>query len=142
MLIYQIEKLPADYLHCFKSGRGSIFNRISVSFADTWQLYAEFVSRLIFERASLAFFRLDTKYWSISAIGNDYSCEHVFVPELQGLAKLSDVCYHYLWRQPQFPSYSLAGGEITHNNCSLYRWVTEKLAVMYQSYSFYLLKQL
>ena len=90
-LIGQIEKLAADCVQCLESGGKVIFAGNGGSFADAQHLSAEFISRFMFDRAPLASLVLGANNSAISAIGNDYGFEQVFVRELQGMARPGDV---------------------------------------------------
>ena len=90
-LIGQIEKLAADCVQCLQSGGKVIFAGNGGSFADAQHLFAEFISRFMFDRAPLASLVLGANNSAISAIGNDYGYEQVFARELQGVAKPGDV---------------------------------------------------
>ncbi len=61
------------------------------SFADSIHLAAEFVSRFTMEREPLASIALGANNSILTAIGNDYSFEKVFVRELKALGKAGDV---------------------------------------------------
>ena len=61
------------------------------SFADAQHLCAEFVSRLIEDRAPMSAVVLGVNGSNISAIGNDYGYENVFARELSTLYRTGDV---------------------------------------------------
>jgi D-sedoheptulose 7-phosphate isomerase len=90
-LLDQIEKLAADCVQCLEAGGKVIFAGNGGSFADAQHLSAEFISRFMFDRAPLASIVLGANNSAISAIGNDYGYEQVFLRELQGVAKPADV---------------------------------------------------
>lgn len=61
------------------------------SAADAQHIAAEFVSRLMYDRAPLAALALTTDSSGLTAIGNDYGYELVFTRQLQGLGRAGDV---------------------------------------------------
>lgn len=61
------------------------------SAADAQHIAAEFVSRLMYDRAPLAALALTTDSSALTAIGNDYGYELVFERQLLGLGRPGDV---------------------------------------------------
>lgn len=61
------------------------------SFSDSIHLAGEFVSRFMFDRAPLSGMALGANNSIMSAIGNDYSFDDVFVRELAAMARPGDV---------------------------------------------------
>ncbi len=90
-LISYIETLATNCVKCLQSGGKIIFAGNGGSFADAQHLSAEFISRFMFDRAPLASLVLGANNSAISAIGNDYGYDQVFVRELKGVAKAGDV---------------------------------------------------
>jgi D-sedoheptulose 7-phosphate isomerase len=90
-LLDQVLQLAQTCLSALRTGGKIIFAGNGGSFADAQHLSAEFTSRFLFDRASLASLTLGTNNSAISAIGNDYGYEHVFARELSGIAKPEDV---------------------------------------------------
>ena len=90
-LLGQVIKLAQTCLCALRKGGKIIFAGNGGSFADAQHLSAEFTSRFLFDRASLASLTLGTNNSAISAIGNDYGYEQVFARELSGIAKTEDV---------------------------------------------------
>jgi D-sedoheptulose 7-phosphate isomerase len=90
-LLNQVHRLALACLVALRSGGKIIFAGNGGSFADAQHLSAEFTSRFLFDRAPLASVALATNNSAISAIANDYGYEHVFVRELQAIAKPEDV---------------------------------------------------
>ena len=90
-LLGQVIKLAQTCLCSLRTGGKIIFAGNGGSFADAQHLSAEFTSRFLFDRASLASLTLGTNNSAISAIGNDYGYEQVFARELSGIAKTEDV---------------------------------------------------
>ncbi len=90
-LLDQVRQLAQTCLSALHTGGKIIFAGNGGSFADAQHLSAEFTSRFLFDRASLASLALGTNNSAISAIGNDYGYEQVFARELSGIAKPEDV---------------------------------------------------
>ena len=90
-LLGQVRQLAQTCLSALRTGGKIIFAGNGGSFADAQHLSAEFTSRFLFDRPSLASLTLGTNNSAISAIGNDYGYEQVFARELSGIAKPEDV---------------------------------------------------
>ncbi len=90
-ILSQVRQLSQTCLNALRNGGKIIFAGNGGSFADAQHLSAEFTSRFLFDRASLASLALGTNNSAISAIGNDYGYEQVFARELCGIAKPEDV---------------------------------------------------
>lgn len=86
--IAQVSKLMVEAL-----GRGNrvIFAGNGGSAADAQHLAAEFVSRFEFDRPGLPAMSLSTDTSMITAIGNDYGYERLFLRQLQAQARPGDV---------------------------------------------------
>ena len=91
ILLDQIYRLSQTCLIALRAGGKIISAGNGGSFADAQHLSAEFTSRFLFDRPPLASLALATNSSAISAIGNDYGYEQVFVRELQAIAKPEDV---------------------------------------------------
>jgi D-sedoheptulose 7-phosphate isomerase len=87
----QLVDLSNHCLQALKNGGKILFAGNGGSFADSQHLAAEFISRLQFDRAPLPSIALGTNSSSMSAIGNDYGYDQVFVRELLVLASPADV---------------------------------------------------
>lgn len=87
----QAAELAEWCVQALKDGGKIIFAGNGGSFADAQHLAAEYVSRLQFDRAPLPSIALGTNSSAMSAIGNDYGYEQVFVRELSALAGPADV---------------------------------------------------
>ena len=61
------------------------------SAADAQHIAAEFVSRLMYDRAPLAALALTTDSSNLTAIGNDYGFDHAFERQVLGLGRPGDV---------------------------------------------------
>ena len=73
------------------AGGKVIFAGNGGSFADAQHLAAEFVGRFMRERSPLAGVCLGTNSSTVTAIGNDYRFDDIFVRELQAVARPGDV---------------------------------------------------
>jgi D-sedoheptulose 7-phosphate isomerase len=74
-----------------RAGGKVIFAGNGGSFADAQHLAAEFVGRFMRERSPLAGIALGTNSSTVTAIGNDYRFDDIFVRELQAVARPGDV---------------------------------------------------
>jgi D-sedoheptulose 7-phosphate isomerase len=61
------------------------------SAADAQHIAAEFVSRLMYDRAPLAALALTTDSSALTAISNDYGYDQVFTRQLRGLGRPGDI---------------------------------------------------
>lgn len=87
--------LIADVCQCMvdalNRGNRVIFAGNGGSAADAQHLAAEFVSRFEFDRPGLPAMSLSTDTSMITAIGNDYGYERLFLRQLQAQARPGDV---------------------------------------------------
>jgi len=90
-LLKQIEELSDVCLKSLKDGGKIILAGNGGSFADAQHISAEFTSRYMVERDSLASICLGTNNSAISAIGNDYGYDKVFARELSSIGNKEDV---------------------------------------------------
>lgn len=90
-LISQIENIAKDCLQSLKNGGKIILAGNGGSFADAQHISAEFTSRYLIDRDSLASICLGTNNSAISAIGNDYGYDKVFSRELSSIGNKNDV---------------------------------------------------
>ncbi len=74
-----------------RAGRKLLIAGNGGSAADAQHIAAEFVSRLMYDRAPLPAFALTTDSSALTAIGNDYGFEHVFERQVLGLGQAGDV---------------------------------------------------
>jgi D-sedoheptulose 7-phosphate isomerase len=86
-----IETMAADMTKCLKNGRKVIFAGNGGSFADAIHLAGEFVSRFTMERGPMAGLALGGNNSILTAVGNDYAFEDIFVRELKGLGQEGDL---------------------------------------------------
>jgi len=89
-ILHSIEKIVNACLKALQSGGKIIFCGNGGSFADSQHLAAEFVSRLRFDRVTLASIALGTNSSNMSAISNDYGYDQVFAREIDALANEID----------------------------------------------------
>ena len=84
----QVGKLTADAM---QSGRKLMVAGNGGSAADAQHLVAEFVSRLTVDRPALRALALTVDTSILSAIGNDFSFDHVFERQVEALGQRGDV---------------------------------------------------
>ena len=90
-LIQKISDLAERCAIALNSGGKIIFCGNGGSFADAQHLSAEFTSRFLFDRPSLASIALGTNSSAMTAIGNDYGYENVFSREIDAIGDKKDV---------------------------------------------------
>ena len=90
-LILQIQNMAEDCLKSLKQGGKIILAGNGGSFADAQHISAEFTSKYILDRDSLASICLGTNNSAISAIANDYGYEKVFSRELSSIGIPQDI---------------------------------------------------
>jgi D-sedoheptulose 7-phosphate isomerase len=90
-LIKQIEEVANTCLNSLKNGGKIILAGNGGSFADAQHISAEFTSRYMIDRESLASICLGTNNSTISAIGNDYGYDQVFSRELSSIGNRNDI---------------------------------------------------
>lgn len=90
-LMNQVKKLIDDCLYSLKQGGKIILAGNGGSFADAQHISAEFTSKYMFDRDSLASICLGTNNSAISAIGNDYGYSQVFARELSSIGNENDI---------------------------------------------------
>lgn len=90
-LISRIEKVSLLMVEALQRGNRVIFAGNGGSAADAQHLAAEFVSRFEFDRPGLPALSLATDTSMITAIGNDYGYERLFIRQLQAQARSGDV---------------------------------------------------
>ncbi len=83
-----IGKLTADAM---QSGHKLLVAGNGGSAADSQHLVAEFVARLTVDRPALRAIALTTDSSILTAIGNDWSFEHIFSRQIEALAQPGDV---------------------------------------------------
>ena len=90
-LIIKLESLIKNCVRSIKNGGKIIFCGNGGSFADAQHIAAEFISRLRFDRAPVAAIALGTNSSNLTAIGNDYGFDKIFVRELEALSSKKDL---------------------------------------------------
>ena len=90
-LIENIGRVTSIIHSAAKRGNRVIFAGNGGSAADAQHLAAEFVSRFEFDRPGLPAMSLSTDTSMITAIGNDYGFENLFLRQLQAQARPGDV---------------------------------------------------
>ncbi len=86
-----MEKMADSIVECFRSGRKLMICGNGGSAADSQHIAAEFISRLMFDRAPLPALALTTDSSNLTAIGNDYGYEKVFERQVLGLGQEGDI---------------------------------------------------
>lgn len=90
-LIQNIADATNQIIAAVKRGNRVIFAGNGGSAADAQHLAAEFVSRFEFDRPGLPALSLSTDTSMITAIGNDYGYERLFLRQLQAQGRPGDV---------------------------------------------------
>ncbi|WP_067065712.1 D-sedoheptulose-7-phosphate isomerase [Roseateles chitosanitabidus] len=90
-LIHAVAAATDAIVAAVKRGNRAIFAGNGGSAADAQHLAAEFVSRFEFDRPGLPALSLSTDTSMITAIGNDYGYERLFLRQLQAQARPGDV---------------------------------------------------
>jgi D-sedoheptulose 7-phosphate isomerase len=90
-LLKQVVALADSCVAALRAGGKIIFCGNGGSFADAQHLSAEFTSRFMFDRASLASIALGTNSSTLTALGNDYGYENVFSREIESIASEKDI---------------------------------------------------
>lgn len=83
--------MAEDVCAALRAGRRLLVAGNGGSAADAQHIAAEFVSRLMYDRAPLAALALTTDSSALTAIGNDYGYELVFERQVLGLGQPGDV---------------------------------------------------
>lgn len=78
-------------IEAYRGGHAMFLFGNGGSAADAQHIAAEFLGRYYIERRALAAHALTVNASALTAIGNDYSFEHVFARQLQALARPGDV---------------------------------------------------
>lgn len=90
-LLERIAAVATLLVDAMRRGNRAIFAGNGGSAADAQHLAAEFVSRFEFDRPGLPALSLATDTSMITAIGNDYGYERLFLRQLQAQARPGDV---------------------------------------------------
>ncbi|MSN96118.1 D-sedoheptulose 7-phosphate isomerase [Campylobacter sp. FMV-PI01] len=90
-LVDDIKTACEMVVECLKNGKTVFLCGNGGSAADAQHVAAELTGRYKTERKPLAGIALTTDTSALTAIGNDYGYEYVFVRQLEGLAKKGDL---------------------------------------------------
>ncbi|QTA38490.1 D-sedoheptulose 7-phosphate isomerase [Thermosipho ferrireducens] len=90
-LIKKIENSAELIVRALKNGKKVIFCGNGGSAADAQHLAAELMGKFYFNRPPLPAFSLTVNTSVLTAIGNDFGYEKVFVRQLQGISEKGDV---------------------------------------------------
>lgn len=90
-----IEKMGQVCLNAIKEGHSLFFMGNGGSAADSQHLAAEFVGRFYKERQALPAIAFTTDTSILTAIGNDYGFDQIFVRQVQALVKAGDVVFGF-----------------------------------------------
>ena len=86
-----VREVSLAIVKAYKNGNKTIIAGNGGSAADAQHIAGEFVSRFYFDRPGLASIALTTDTSVLTAIGNDYGYEKIFVRQLQANGKAGDV---------------------------------------------------
>ncbi|MBI4432621.1 MAG: D-sedoheptulose 7-phosphate isomerase [Candidatus Omnitrophica bacterium] len=90
-LVPSIEKAAQIVLTAIGGGQKILFFGNGGSASDSQHLAAEFVGRYEKERRALASIALTTDTSILTAVGNDYSFDHIFERQIEALGRPGDV---------------------------------------------------
>jgi D-sedoheptulose 7-phosphate isomerase len=86
-----LEAMSTRIVAALRGGHKLLIAGNGGSAADAQHIAAEFVSRLMYDRAPLAALALTTDSSALTAVGNDYGYEHVFARQLGALGRPGDI---------------------------------------------------
>ena len=95
VLIKKIEEIARVLIKCLNNGGKILLAGNGGSAADAQHIAGEFVSRFAFDRPGLPAIALTTDSSILTAIGNDYGYELLFVRQIQALGNPGDVFVGY-----------------------------------------------
>jgi D-sedoheptulose 7-phosphate isomerase len=90
-LIFAIGDIIKACVEALKAGKKILFAGNGGSAADAQHLAGELVGRFLYDRPSLPAIALTTDASVLTAIGNDYGFEHLFVRQIEALGHRGDV---------------------------------------------------
>ncbi|MCX8197370.1 MAG: D-sedoheptulose 7-phosphate isomerase [Candidatus Micrarchaeota archaeon] len=90
-LLSQVQEVSRRISSSLKEGGKIIFMGNGGSAADAQHMAAEFVGRYAKERQALPAIALTTNSSTVTAIGNDYGFEKIFLRQLQAFAQKGDI---------------------------------------------------
>jgi len=94
-LLARVEAAAGACIHAIESGHKVLLAGNGGSAADAQHIAGEFVSRFVLDRPGLPAIALTTDTSILTAIGNDYGFEKLFVRQLQAHAQKGDVFIAY-----------------------------------------------
>ena len=86
-----MQEMADTIVERFRAGNKLMICGNGGSAADSQHIAAEFISRLMFDRAPLPAIALTTDSSNLTAIGNDYGYEKVFERQVLGLGQKGDI---------------------------------------------------
>lgn len=95
VLIKKTEEIARVLVNCLNNGGKILLAGNGGSAADAQHIAGEFVSRFAFDRPGLPAIALTTDSSILTAIGNDYGYELLFVRQIQALGNPGDVFIGY-----------------------------------------------
>lgn len=90
-LLNTVERIAQRCIAALRAGGKILFAGNGGSAADSQHLAAELVTRLGYDRPGMAALALSTDTSVLTAIGNDYSFEHLFSRQVQAIGQKEDV---------------------------------------------------
>src|SRR3982750_4545866 len=90
-LLFSAEAIAQAWVQALQQGGKILFIGNGGSAADAQHLAAELVVRLSYNRPGIASLALTTDTSALTAIGNDYSYEHLFSRQVEALGVKGDV---------------------------------------------------
>lgn len=90
-ILSQLEKATNLIVAAYKSGNKVIISGNGGSAADAQHMAGEFVSRFYFDRPALPAIAITTDSSILTAIGNDYGYDKVFLRQIEAHAKSGDI---------------------------------------------------
>lgn len=94
-LISALEAVAQECVKCLQNGGKILLAGNGGSAAEAQHVAGEFVSRFAFDRPGLPAISLTTDSSIITAIGNDYGYDTLFVRQIQALGKAGDIFIGY-----------------------------------------------
>jgi len=91
--VAMVAKVTDVCINAYKNGNKTLFAGNGGSAADAQHLAAEFVSRFYFDRPGLPSISLSSDPSIVTAIGNDYGYENLFVRQVEAHGKKGDVFF-------------------------------------------------
>ncbi len=86
-----MEEITKEFITALKAGNKILFCGNGGSASDSQHIAAEFIARFKKDRQSLAALALTTDTSILTAVANDYSFEHIFSRQVDGLGQKGDI---------------------------------------------------